>query len=56
MANLNVSVVLGLMDRLSGPLKGVLGAFDRMRGDLDRVAAMSANATFVGGALMMVFR
>jgi TP901 family phage tail tape measure protein len=51
MANLDVSVVLGLVDRLSGPLRGVTGAFDRLRDGVDRVAAMSANATFIGGAL-----
>lgn len=51
MANLNVSVILGLVDRLSDPLRGVTGAFDRLRENIDRIGAMSANATFIGGAL-----
>lgn len=51
MANLNVSVILGLVDRLSAPLRGVSAQLDQMRGRFERIAAMSANATFIGGAL-----
>ena len=42
--NLNVSVIVGLVDRLSAPLKGLAR-------NLERVTALTANMTFVGDAL-----
>lgn len=58
MAKLNVEVILGLVDRLSGPLRSIRGTLETwsdplgaVRENLERITALSGNMVLVGAAL-----
>ena len=52
MATLQSSLILSLIDRVTGPARGVAGAVTRMRGQLTRnQAALASTQTQMFGAL-----